>query len=320
MDLLIDGRQALLEGLVDYAGLFPPASLDLAHAVAEYRTSRTGPHRWMLGRFLCPTSQIEDLAARLTASMEAGEPPWSVGAVFDEPPGPAALHAAVFDRYMEPAARVTAVELRTPPEAADGRSADAARDLLAPFADAACAVSPEVRPFLEVARTDEWEQGIPNAVEGIARLSETMLRPIGAKIRTGGLTADAFPSPQQVARFIAACRHRGVAYKATAGLHHPVRHHDADADVMRHGFLNLLTAGALATEGAPEDVLVSAIEETDPAAFRVGPTGLAWRDRRVTAATLRTLRQDGFTAYGSCSFDEPVADLTALGVLEAEVS
>jgi hypothetical protein len=222
----------------------------------------------------------------------------------------------VFDKYMEPAARVTAVEVRTPPAAADGRSVDAAREVLAPFAEAACAVSPEVRPFLEVARTQEWERGLANAVAGIAKLSDMMLRPLGAKIRTGGLTPDAFPTPRQVARFIAACRDSGVPFKATAGLHHPIRHHDTAADAMRHGFLNLLTAAGLSTEGADEDLLVAVIEETDPDTFRVGPTGLRWRDRRLSSATLRTLRREALTAYGSCSFDEPVTDLTSLGVLD----
>lgn len=320
MDLLIDGRRAMLEGLIDYAGLFPPASLELEAAVAGYRAARSGPHAWVLGRFLCPTSRIEELAAVLTATMKSGEAPWSVGAVFDEAPGAASLHAAVFHRHMDPAARVTAAEIRTPPEAADGRSVAEAVDLLAPLAAAAAAVAPEVRPFLEVATTEQWVRGFPAAVGAIARLRETTLLRIGAKLRTGGVTADAFPSPEQVALFITASVAAGVAFKATAGLHHPVRHHDPGLDVMRHGFLNLLAATAMAVRGASDTEVIAAVAETEPAAFSAGPTGLRWRDERISAGTLRAVRVDAFPAYGSCSFDEPVDDLVALGILERAAS
>ncbi len=316
MELLIDARRTLLGGLIDYAGLFPPASLDLSGAVAEYRTARRGPHAWMLGRFLCPTSVIEDLAAILSQTMKAGEQPWSVGAIFDEPPGTAALHAGVFDKHMDPAARVTAVELRTPPAAADGRPAPAAADVLRPAATAVSSVGPEVYGFLEVSRTDAWASGIPAVVDGIGRLRTELLLPLGAKLRTGGLDAQAFPTPEQVAAFVIACHRSGVPFKATAGLHHPVRHYDPAIDVMRHGFLNLLVAAGLAAEGEDVAVVTDAIADDDPKGFAAGPAGLRWRNRRIGAATLRTMRHDMFPGYGSCSFEEPVDDLLAMGILE----
>ncbi len=316
MDLLIDGRRALLEGLIDYAGLFPPASLDLESAVEEFRVARSGAHAWVVGRFLCPTSHIEDLAGLLTATMREGEAPWAVGAIFDEAPATAALHASVFDKHMDPAARVTAVELRTPPEAADGRNPDEAVAVLAPFVAAAFSVSPETVPFLEVARTASWERGVPNAVAALAELRRTTLRPLGAKLRTGGLSPELFPAPAQVARFIVACRRQGLPFKATAGLHHPVRHEDPALGVMRHGFLNIIVAAALSVEGADEEELIEVLEDTDTSAFQAGAAGLRWRDRRFSSGTLRTVRHDAFPAYGSCSLAEPVADLTVMGMLE----
>jgi hypothetical protein len=129
----------------------------------------------------------------------------------------------------------------------------------------------------------------------------------GAKIRCGGATV---PSVEGVAAFVAACRDAGVPFKATAGLHHAVRRGDA------HGFLNLLAAAVFAhAEGLGEDGLVPLLAEEDPAAFGLDGDGLAVHGHRADAAAIAEARAELFVAYGSCSFDEPVADLSALGVL-----
>jgi hypothetical protein len=129
----------------------------------------------------------------------------------------------------------------------------------------------------------------------------------GAKIRCGGATV---PPVEAVAAFIAACRDAGVPFKATAGLHHAIRRGDA------HGFLNLLAAAVFAhAEGLSADELVPLLAEEDPEAFAVDPGGLAVNGRRADAAAIADARRDLFVAYGSCSFDEPVEDLTALGLL-----
>jgi hypothetical protein len=130
----------------------------------------------------------------------------------------------------------------------------------------------------------------------------------GAKIRCGGATAA--PPVEAVAEFIAACRDNDVRFKATAGLHHAIRSGDA------HGFLNVLAAAVLAhAEGLSADELVPLLAEEDPQAFTVDAHGLAVRDRRAGPQEIAAARSELFVAYGSCSFDEPVEDLTALGVL-----
>jgi hypothetical protein len=129
----------------------------------------------------------------------------------------------------------------------------------------------------------------------------------GAKIRCGGA---AVPPVEGVAAFIAACRDAGVPFKATAGLHHASRRGDA------HGFLNLLAAAVFAhAEGLGEDELVPLLAEEDPAAFALDARGLAAHGRRADAAAIAEARTELFVAYGSCSFDEPVEDLVALGAL-----
>jgi hypothetical protein len=129
----------------------------------------------------------------------------------------------------------------------------------------------------------------------------------GAKIRCGNET---FPTVEAVAAFIAACRDAGVRFKATAGLHHALRRPPM------HGFLNLLAAAVFAhADGLPEEELVPLLAEQDPAAFSVTAEALEVRGRRAGGAAIAAARADLFTAYGSCSFSEPVEDLTELGVL-----
>ena len=129
----------------------------------------------------------------------------------------------------------------------------------------------------------------------------------GAKIRCGGTT---LPSVEEVAAFVAACRDAGVRFKATAGLHHAIRTGD------RHGFLNLLAAAVLAfTNGLSEQELVPLLAEEDAAAFAVDAGGLSVRGHRAGAQAIAEARAELFVAYGSCSFSEPVEDLTELGLL-----
>ncbi len=118
----------------------------------------------------------------------------------------------------------------------------------------------------------------------------------------------------EVADFIAAANDAGVAFKATAGLHHPVRHRDATTEFMMHGFLNVLAAAALAPR-VDRVTLARIVAEEDPGAFAFDEATFRWRDEIVEAADIERMRRDAFVAYGSCSFAEPIDDLTALGIL-----
>jgi hypothetical protein len=150
-----------------------------------------------------------------------------------------------------------------------------------------------------------------------------------AQVRTGGLTPSAIPSPGQVAEFIWDCARARVPFKATAGLHHPIRGEhrltyatDSPSAVM-HGFLNVFVGAAvawsLAAEGGtapsaalPPDVL-AIIDERDAASFTLRADRIRWRDRDVPLGAIERARADFARSFGSCSFDEPVSDLNALG-------
>lgn len=293
-----DARRAALGGLIDYAGLFPPTELDMEAAVAGYRAARSGADAWIVDRFLCPVARLEELGGALTRTMEPGEPAWRVSGIATGDLDTEVGLIEAFEAEMGGAASVQVVETKVP-----------SGDLAVWAARAVRTIDRLV--FFEI----PWQAGVETALDALVAAREDTKRALGAKLRTGGLSADDFPPPEAVAAFIAACQERSLPMKATAGLHHPFRHFDPETGFTRHGFLNLLAAAALANAGEPLDTLAQVVADDDPEAFSFDRSGLRWRGHAVSAAELQDTRRTLFVAYGSCSFDEPVGDLTDLGVL-----
>jgi hypothetical protein len=138
--------------------------------------------------------------------------------------------------------------------------------------------------------------------DDVFRIDQLATLGLRAKVRCGGQSV---PRPAALAEFIWLCRRRGVPFKATAGLHHAVRTGD------EHGFLNLLAATVFADEH-------DALEDEDPEAFSLTADEFAWRDRTASAEEIARVRRELFVGFGSCSAQEPIDDLTALGFLPAE--
>jgi hypothetical protein len=142
-----------------------------------------------------------------------------------------------------------------------------------------------------------------------------------AKLRTGGVTPEAIPPVDVVAGFIRDCLAAGVPFKATAGLHHPVRsvhrltYDPGSPTAIMHGFLNVFVASACAAAGT--DLLEDILAETDPSQFRFDGDAIAWRNVRVPVADIRRARTTAALSFGSCSFSEPVADLQRMGWLDS---
>jgi len=289
--------RALLQGVVDYAGLFPPASLSMPDAVAEFARQRRSPDAWMLGRFVLPVARLRELAAASAAQLQAEREPWSLSALVSADPAGDVQTLRAFNAAHEGRLVVESVELA----AATVEAIDWALSQLGGAFECFVEIplDPDPRPL----------------VEAIGRHGAR------AKARTGGVSADAFPPADMLARFIATCAELHVAFKATAGLHHPLRseqrltyERDATSATM-FGFLNVFAAAALAGAGADRATLVRLLEERDPAAFAFDRDGLRWRDQRVDVGQLADTRHDLALSFGSCSFREPVTDLQRLGLL-----
>jgi hypothetical protein len=274
----------LLTALIDYAGLFPPAGLDMSTAIQNFEQYRAGEFAWALGRFIVPASRLAELHSPLPLSVLAGtnleQDLVSIQAFHR-------LHPGSIDSIE---IKVTTVE---------------------EFRNAAQQVPSEFQVFFEV----------PVASSPAMLIAEMGLEGACAKVRTGGITADAIPGSCDLVHFMDMCAVAGVPFKATAGLHHTVRgvhaltyEQDSPSAVM-HGFLNLFLAAALLKSHTPRSDTLQLIEEQSPAAFHFDEDGVRWREHRLTSEEITETRRDFAIAFGSCSFEEPISELRAMGLL-----
>ncbi|MGH9186700.1 MAG: hypothetical protein ACRD0U_12940 [Acidimicrobiales bacterium] len=299
-------ERTFLERLIDDAGLFPPAQLPMRDALAAHAANQSGQWAWMLGRFLCPASRLDELAAELPESTT--ELRLSV-----------ILDTRALEADLDRVATAAASDDRITVELAEVRLPETTNDAVAGALDAAesSELPGPITMYLEPADSTD-PAGLVSLVDGVAERRATSTgNPPGAKIRCGGQRVDLFPPPEAVAAFIDRCVDRVVPFKATAGLHHPHRQPDPATGALMHGFLNLVGGTALRGAGLISRAeLVELIADEDPANITLDHEGFHWRGRSARAGDIHHARSVAFHAYGSCSFDEPVADLLALGILE----
>lgn len=277
----------LFYALIDDAALFPPGNAPMAEAVPAHHKHRTAWYADMIGPFLCPASRLDELAGRLT---DDAADVLSVTVIVDT--GTAgigeAVDAVAADRRLM--LRGVEVPLRGEP------LRDAARRTVAAL-DAAVGGPDDDEPsYVEVPRTDGWRDALEVVADSGYR----------AKLRTGGPTPEAFPSEEEVARFIVACLELGIAFKFTAGLHHAVRRTTPDGRE-EHGFLNALLAVAVALDGGDVQAIASVLAKRDSADLA---------ERAITLPTERASQvREWLGSYGSCSVTEPIDDLRDLKLL-----
>lgn len=286
---------ALFHALVDYAGLFPPAKLPLREAMQNYASYLAGPHRALLGRFVVPLGRLDEFSrefAALAPAERARE--WQLS-VLTGPDG--ARDWAVLQEFSRAhdIVRVTAVETK------------------ASTPDEARAATNGFPSSLEV-----WIEIAADAAALPELLATVREHGRGAKIRTGGVTADAFPPAGQVVRFFRACRDAGVTCKATAGLHHAWRgeyrltYEPESPRATMHGFLNVFLAAALLHGGGPDADAIALLEDRERANFTADSDAITWRGHRFDDELLASTRRSLCRSFGSCSFTEPVQDLQEL--------
>ena len=312
--------KALLGGIIDYAGLFPPARLPMNEAFERFLRHRGEADGWMLARFVCPAARLEELEP-LFAQGDPPQVPISIS-VLGRGGDTLEDFLAAIDHDS---ATITAFAARQ----TDRAVVDVFEVRLPETGGAAVAVekawrrltgggSTPMTPYFEVSLLGDWRPRLPAAAAAV-RDTDRSAGPAnraGLKIRCGGLDAAAVPEPIAVAAAIATCRATGVPLKATQGLHHPFRHHDSELDTVVHGFLNLYVASVLAhVHDLPVTRLTEIVAEVEPEAFAIEDNRLAWRDLEASSEEVAAARDHLLTTFGSCSFSEPRDDLYHLNII-----
>ncbi len=300
---------ALLNGLVDYAGLFPPASQDMREALESYASYTKGSDRAALARFIVPLARLEQLEEAATDLLprRTSSSPWRLSVIVAEDVRAAGEEMLRFNgRHSAGSDAGHAVIDVAELKASTADEIDHQRQDLPEFFTA----------YFEIPTAGD----VTPLVRAIARARSR------AKVRTGGVTPQAFPAAQQVIDFIAACEREAVPFKATAGLHHAVRGdyrltYEPESPVgTMYGFLNVFIAAALLHAGAGENTALAALEEVDAGAFIFEEDAIVWKGNRVSAQQIASSRNQLAISFGSCSFREPVDELARLASMTTSVT
>ncbi len=291
--------QFLLTHLIDYAGLFPPAALNMHEAATAYAAYLHSEHAWMLGRFIVPAARLnefEETLARLESQLSV---PWNLSILLGSDAAGDLARLDLAGKHTSSSVRfiVDSVEVKvnTPEE----------------VNRLAAILPPGIRTYFEIPLAGRER----DCIAAIAECGGA------AKIRTGGETADKIPDPVHVVEFMKLCADAKVPFKATAGLHHPLRsvhrltYQPDSASALMHGFLNVFLAAAFLRQGMEPRFAVELLNEQSAETIRFEADGIMWREHRLTTNEIASARQGFSISFGSCSFTEPIDDLRTLGLL-----
>lgn len=291
--------RALLSEIVDYAGLFPPSQLSMTDAVANYANYKKSDYDWMLGRFVAPVARLDEF-------LESAR-----GVLSDNKFGVWKLSVLAGDDIFETVRQI---------EDFNGANAPSVVcDSIEVKADTSCMIE-DIAQIIPAHFATYFELSIN---KNLADLVQALaIRGQRAKIRTGGVTESAFPKNEQIIRFIKTCLAAKVPFKATAGLHHPLRsikpltyEIDAPTGVM-NGFLNVFLAAGFLRQNCQEKFVDELLEDEQAENFAFNTDGVFWRQKYfISTAELKSLRKQNIISFGSCSFEEPITDLQEIGLL-----
>ncbi|MGI8811759.1 MAG: hypothetical protein ACR2IH_04435 [Pyrinomonadaceae bacterium] len=289
----------LLSEIIDYAGLFPPSQLSMKAAVENYAEYRTSGFAWMLGRFITPVSRLDEFLEESDELIRADAgSPWRLSVLAGEDLSDTFRRIKLFNSQNAPRVVCDMLEVKA--------------NTVSKVENSLALLPKEITAYFEISTGEAF-------VDLVATLA---LRGQRAKIRTGGAAREHFPATREIIRFVRTCQAANIPFKATAGLHHPLRcfrplSYAADAPQgTMHGFLNMLVMTGFARESFRPSLLEQIMEEEFEEVFTFRDNGLTWRnDHFLSNGHIERLRANGLNSFGSCSFEEPIADLQSMGLL-----
>jgi hypothetical protein len=299
----IDATTVLLRDLIDYAGLFPPAALAMRASVANYDAYSRSESNWILGRFIVPAARLDEFEKAFAGlpTPAPGFPDWRLSVLLSSDPVADVARIREFNQRVQNSASGR----RAIVEAVEVKVANAGE-----ITQISGTVPAELATYFEIPLS-----GCGECIAAVAGCGRR------AKIRTGGETADKFPPPESVVEFMRLCAAARVPFKATAGLHHPLRsvhrftYQPESASGIMQGFVNVFLAAAFLRAGMNANLAVQLLEEQSAQAFRFDADGAGWREHRLRRDEIAAARRDFSISFGSCSFTEPIDDLRSLHLL-----
>lgn len=295
----MESVRALLAGAIDYAGLFPPSQFSMPEAVINYATYKNSNYSWLLGRFVLAVAQLDEFIASAQdfISRDASTA-WRLSAIAGEDVYDTLRRIEDFNSKHGPGVVCDSLEVKAATVSKIENTVNSLPD--------------DLTAYFEIAVNEKLG-------DLVATLALTGQR---AKIRTGGISPEAFPRSRDIVRFVRTCVGANVPFKATAGLHHPLRcfrpltYEPDSPEGTMHGFLNLFLMTGFARESFRTNLLEEVMEEEFEEVFTFQENGVRWRENHFLGNShLERLREKAIQSFGSCSFDEPIADLRSLGLL-----
>lgn len=292
--------RALLSDIVDYAGLFPPSQVSMPEAVINYATYKNSNYNWMLGRLVVPAARLDEFLESANDFISRGQSGdvWRLAVLAGEDIYDSLRRIEDFNARNSSRVVGDVLEVRATSESK--------------IENTVRALPKNLTAYFEI----PFDERLPDLVCALA------IRGQRAKIRMGGVTADAFPPSKAIVRFMRTCLAANVPFKATAGLHHPVRcfkpltyEPDAPTGTM-NGFLNMFLATAFARYGFKPSILEQILEDESHKSFTFDENGVYWRNEHfLNNSQLERVRRQNIISFGSCSFSEPIEDLQDLNLL-----
>jgi len=290
--------RALLTEIVDYAGLFPPSQLSMAESVNNYAAYKNSNFNWMLGRFVVPVSRLDEFAESSKDWFSKTGDAWKLSVLASKDVYETVQRIEEFNGKFATNVIADALEIK----AANALEIE----------NIAAHIPENLNAYFELSLNE-------NLTDSIVTLAVTKHR---AKIRTGGITPEAFPSAEEITRFMRICLAANVPFKATAGLHHPLRcqkpltyEKDAPKGLM-NGFLNVFLAAGFLQQGFKPKLIQELLMDEREDNFLFTNDGVLWRQEYfISTSQLKHLRSRGAISFGSCSFVEPIDDLKEIGIL-----
>lgn len=290
--------RVLLSEIIDYAGLFPPSKVSMKAAVENFAEYKNGNFNWMLGRFVVPVARLDEFAENARKFFSSDKSVWKLSVLAGEDIYETVQKIEDFNREFASQAVCDTLEIKA-------ASSFEIENITAHIPENFAA-------FFELPLEK-------NLAEMVATLAIKKQR---AKIRTGGVTPEAFPSAEQIVRFMRICLAANVPFKFTAGLHHPLRcvkplTYETDAPTgSMNGFLNVFLAAALLQQNYKSGLICQLLEDERAENFAFDDAEITWRQEHfVSTPQLKNLRARGAISLGSCSFTEPIEDLREIGFL-----